>query len=150
LLAVASFSSFQVMGKDRSVVTDQDRQFWSFQPLQKNAAPLASDRWIRSPINGFFLKNPRRKSKTCTGGSQTPLAPTCYVRSNRPSPDPPRSLRDFQRTTAGRPTLGLLIDCSHPGTTVNAGPHTDSMECDTSRKSATTISPTWAGDIEIG
>jgi len=54
LLPVALFSSFQVMGKDRSVVTDQDRQFWSFQPFQKNATPLASDRWVQSPIDVFF------------------------------------------------------------------------------------------------
>ena len=54
LLPVALFSSFQVMGKDRSVVTDQDRQFWSFQPFQKNAAPLASDRWVQSPIDVFY------------------------------------------------------------------------------------------------
>ena len=63
LLAIALFSSFQVMGKDRSMVTDQDRQFWSFQPLQKNASPLASDRWVRSPIDGFILRKIREENQ---------------------------------------------------------------------------------------
>jgi hypothetical protein len=45
------------------MVTDQDRQFWSFQPFQKNAAPLASDRWVQSPIDGFFFEKSAKKIK---------------------------------------------------------------------------------------
>jgi len=64
LLAVVSFSSVQVAGKDRSIVTNEDRQFWSFQQLQKNAPPLASDPWVHSSIDGFILRKIRESNQT--------------------------------------------------------------------------------------
>ncbi len=43
-------------GRDRSKVTDEDRKWWSFQPLA-NAQPLAvkNEAWCRSPIDRFVL-----------------------------------------------------------------------------------------------
>jgi len=41
------------------MVTEEDRQFWSFQPLNKTTAPLADHPWIRNPIDGFILRNIR-------------------------------------------------------------------------------------------
>ena len=38
-----------------SVVTDEDRQFWSFRPVEKPALPLAGDAWIRGAIDSFVL-----------------------------------------------------------------------------------------------
>ena len=46
------------------MVTDEDRQFWSFQQLQKNAPPLASDPWVRSSIDGFILRKIRESNQT--------------------------------------------------------------------------------------
>ena len=37
-------------------MADKDRQFWSFQPLQKTTTPHANDPWVRSPIDGFILQ----------------------------------------------------------------------------------------------
>ena len=64
MLAVVSFSSVQAAGKDRSIVTNEDRQFWSFQQLQKNAPPLASDPWVHSSIDGFILRKIRESNQT--------------------------------------------------------------------------------------
>jgi len=50
-----------MIAEDRSVV--KDAQFWSFQPLQKNAAPLASDPWVRSSIDGFILQKIREENQ---------------------------------------------------------------------------------------
>jgi len=46
------------------MVTDEDRQFWSFKPLQENAPPLASDPWVRSSIDGFILQKIRESNQT--------------------------------------------------------------------------------------
>ena len=46
------------------MVTEEDRQFWSFKPLQKNAPPLASDPWVRSSIDGFILRKIRESNQT--------------------------------------------------------------------------------------
>ena len=60
LLAALLCSTTVLTGKDRSVVTDEDRQFWSFQPLQKTSSPHAGDPWVRSPIDGFILRKIRQ------------------------------------------------------------------------------------------
>ena len=49
-------SAIGAEGKGRSAVADKDRQFWSFQPLQKTTTPHANDPWVRSPIDGFILQ----------------------------------------------------------------------------------------------
>ena len=49
-------SAIGAEGKGRSAVADKDRQFWSFQPLQKTSTPHANDPWVRSPIDGFILQ----------------------------------------------------------------------------------------------
>ena len=64
LLAGFLFSTVQLTGNDRSIVTNQDRQFWSFKPLQKNTVPLASDPWVRSSIDGFILRKIRAANQT--------------------------------------------------------------------------------------
>ena len=37
-------------------VTDEDRQFWSFQPLQATVAPNLDSNWVRNPIDAFVLR----------------------------------------------------------------------------------------------
>ena len=59
MLTALLCSLIHAHGKDRSVVTDEDRRFWSFQPLQKTAAPLADDPWVKSPIDGYVLRKIR-------------------------------------------------------------------------------------------
>jgi hypothetical protein len=37
-------------------VTEEDRQFWSFQPLRRIAPPLSENGWARTPIDAFVLQ----------------------------------------------------------------------------------------------
>jgi mono/diheme cytochrome c family protein len=42
--------------RDRSVVTDKDKAFWSFQPLQRVEPPKVKNKsWSRTPIDQFIL-----------------------------------------------------------------------------------------------
>ncbi len=42
--------------KDRSVITEQDRKFWSFQPLARVTPPaIKTKNWARGPIDQFIL-----------------------------------------------------------------------------------------------
>jgi len=42
--------------RDRSVVTDKDKAFWSFQPLAKTNPPkVKSKSWARTPVDQFIL-----------------------------------------------------------------------------------------------
>ncbi|MCI0359569.1 MAG: PSD1 and planctomycete cytochrome C domain-containing protein [Planctomycetaceae bacterium] len=42
--------------KNRGVITDEDRQWWAFQPIRKATPPAAADdRWSRGPIDAFLL-----------------------------------------------------------------------------------------------
>ena len=41
--------------RDPSSVTDEDRQFWSFQPLNRDEPPQSDDEWVRTPIDQFIL-----------------------------------------------------------------------------------------------
>ena len=52
---VFAATPIQISAKDRSVVTEEDRQFWSFRPVTKPAVPHADDPWLRSPLDGFVL-----------------------------------------------------------------------------------------------
>jgi len=36
-------------------ITDEDREFWSFQPLQRPEVPQVAGDWIRNPIDHFIL-----------------------------------------------------------------------------------------------
>jgi mono/diheme cytochrome c family protein len=48
--------------KDRSAVSDQDRQFWSFQPLQRPTPPAVKNKaWVRTPIDQFVLAKQEEK-----------------------------------------------------------------------------------------
>jgi hypothetical protein len=40
--------------KKPMVVTDKDRQFWSFKPLQKPTPPKVAGNWARTPIDAFI------------------------------------------------------------------------------------------------
>jgi len=55
----APYAKALVPGKstrDRSKVTDEDRKFWSFQPLAKVAPPaVKNEAWCRTPIDRFIL-----------------------------------------------------------------------------------------------
>lgn len=43
-------------GKPAMVVTDKDRQYWAYRPLQKIEAPkVADEKWVRNPIDRFIL-----------------------------------------------------------------------------------------------
>ena len=45
-----------VAKKDRSVITEQDRQFWSFQALKKVSPPAVKNKsWERTPVDRFIL-----------------------------------------------------------------------------------------------
>ncbi len=45
-----------VATKDRSVVTDADRAFWSFRPLARVEPPKVADAsWVKTPIDRFIL-----------------------------------------------------------------------------------------------
>ena len=49
--------------RDRSLVTDQDRQWWSFQPLAKPQPPaVKNEAWCRTPIDRFVLAKLEEKS----------------------------------------------------------------------------------------
>ncbi|MEW6304894.1 MAG: DUF1549 domain-containing protein [Verrucomicrobiota bacterium] len=49
--------------KDRSQVTDQDRQFWSFQPLKRLEPPAVKNkRWAQTPIDRFILARLEEKN----------------------------------------------------------------------------------------
>ncbi len=43
------------------VVTDEDRQFWSFQPLADTDPPKIDDEWIRNDIDRFVLRRLKEK-----------------------------------------------------------------------------------------
>lgn len=38
------------------VVTEEDRQFWSFRPLSQKAPPAGDDEWIRNDVDRFVLQ----------------------------------------------------------------------------------------------
>ena len=44
---------------DRGVVTDADRDFWSFRPVRVVAVPNVDDGWVRKGIDGFVLEGIR-------------------------------------------------------------------------------------------
>ncbi|HWG44307.1 MAG TPA: PSD1 and planctomycete cytochrome C domain-containing protein [Gemmataceae bacterium] len=47
------------------VVTDEDRRFWSFQPLQRSAVPkIKNEAWCRTPIDRFILAKLEEKNLT--------------------------------------------------------------------------------------
>src|SRR4051794_21590510 len=43
--------------RNRGVVSEEDRQFWSFRPLTDPAAPAVKDQssWVRTPVDRFVL-----------------------------------------------------------------------------------------------
>src|SRR5262249_54439681 len=42
--------------KDRSKVTDEDRKWWAFAPLQKPMPPMVkNEAWVRNPVDRFIL-----------------------------------------------------------------------------------------------
>jgi Protein of unknown function (DUF1549)/Protein of unknown function (DUF1553)/Planctomycete cytochrome C len=42
--------------KDRSKITDEDRKWWSFAPLQKAAPPpVRNEAWVRTPVDRYVL-----------------------------------------------------------------------------------------------
>ena len=61
----APYAKALVAGKstrDRSKVTDDDRKFWSFQPLAKPELPtVKSEDWCRTPIDPFILAKIEKK-----------------------------------------------------------------------------------------
>jgi mono/diheme cytochrome c family protein len=49
----------------RAVVTDEDRRFWSFQPLKRiETAAVAEQAWCRTPIDRFVLEKLQAKGLT--------------------------------------------------------------------------------------
>jgi mono/diheme cytochrome c family protein len=53
------------------VVTDEDRQFWSFRPLARVAPPgLADDHWSRTPVDRFLLARQREVGLTPNGAAE--------------------------------------------------------------------------------
>ena len=59
LLGLAAGICWAEGNKDRSAITTEDRQFWSFRPVERPVVPWANHRWVRSPIDGFILKGLR-------------------------------------------------------------------------------------------
>ena len=59
LLGLAAGICWAEGTKDRSAITTEDRQFWSFRPVERPVVPWANHRWVRSPIDGFILKGLR-------------------------------------------------------------------------------------------
>ncbi len=58
-------------------VTDDDRRFWSFQPLQKlNVPQVKSDSWARNDIDEFILARQREKGLT----PNTEVSKRAYIR----------------------------------------------------------------------
>ncbi len=56
------------------VVTDEDRQFWSFRPLAQVAPPaVADDRWSRTPVDRFILARQREAGLTPNGAADRRL-----------------------------------------------------------------------------
>jgi len=61
-------------GRTEMVVTDEDRQHWSFRPLQKITPPDVVDKgWIRNPVDSFVrhAQEARGLSPTTTAGART-------------------------------------------------------------------------------
>jgi mono/diheme cytochrome c family protein len=54
-----------VAAKKPLVVTDEDRRFWSFQPLRRPAVPaVKNERWARNPLDRFVLAKLEEKGLT--------------------------------------------------------------------------------------
>jgi Protein of unknown function (DUF1549)/Protein of unknown function (DUF1553)/Planctomycete cytochrome C len=54
-----------VATKKPLVVTEEDRRFWSFQPLHRPAAPVVkNERWVRTPLDRFVLAKLEEKGLT--------------------------------------------------------------------------------------
>ena len=99
LLAALLCSLAGLNGKDRSVVTDEDRQFWSFQPLKKTSPPLVDNSWAKSPIDGYVFRKLQQANQ-------------------RPSPETTKRvwLRRVSYSLTGLPpTLGELAEFEADG-----------------------------------
>lgn len=61
----------KVVGKKEMVVTEEDRKFWSFQPLQRPAVPeVKKGEWVRNPIDRFVLSGLEKKGLTPNGPTE--------------------------------------------------------------------------------
>jgi len=57
--------------KGRAVVTDEDRKFWSFQPLRPQSPPqVKNEAWCRTPIDRFVLAKLAEKNLTPNGPAE--------------------------------------------------------------------------------
>ena len=78
-----------------STVSDKDRQFWSFRPLQNAAPPkVRQTKLVRTPIDSFLLARLEAKKLTyAKAANRTTLIRRAYARPHRTSSDARRGGR---------------------------------------------------------
>ena len=74
-------------------VNEQNRKFWSFQPVKRPEVPQVKDQaWVKNPIDAFVLAKLEAKGFVpAPAASKTAAAQACVLRPDRPSSHAGRS-----------------------------------------------------------
>ena len=124
-------------------ITDEDRAFWAFRPVQDPPAPAVKDAaWARSPIDRFVLAKLEEKGlRPVAPGRQGDADPPRDLRPDRPAADARggRGLRGRHVARGVRP--GGRPPAGQPRTTASAGGGTGSTWPATARTRPTRSSP---------
>ena len=115
-------------GRSEMVVTDEDRQHWSYRPLRAVDLPAVQEcSWCRTPIDRFILAALEAQGHSSQSAGRPPDAdPPRLFRPDRPAAVAGGSRGVRRRLVAARPTRSWSIGCSPARTTASAGAGTGS------------------------
>jgi hypothetical protein len=102
--------------------SDEQRKFWSFQPLSDPKPPKISADWVRNDIDRFILeKRSEQKLDAAPEADRRGVCASCLLRSSRSAADSRAGRRPLSRTRTRRHTSNSLTSCLRARVTVNAG-----------------------------
>ena len=124
-------------------VSEEERQFWSFQPPVRHPLPKVEDRfWGRNPVDAFLLAAMEEKGlKPSPEAGKRALVRRAYldVIGLPPSPEQVQAFLDDDSPKAWG---GSWMSCSHRPTTASAGRATGSTWCVTPTPAVSSVTST--------
>ncbi|WP_206352384.1 PSD1 and planctomycete cytochrome C domain-containing protein [Tautonia rosea] len=106
-------------GEPEGAISDEDRRFWSFQPLQRPAMPDVEDSdWVRDPIDAFILHRLEAAglSPAPEASKATLIRRLCYdLTGLPPTPDEVEAFLADQSPDAYEALVDRLLDSPHYG-----------------------------------